>query len=134
MAIEICVSESTPGALVRGNPYGPHGAPDDPPEQVPAGGIWNDFAATPPPPATAPPPTVGDAPADDGDGRPIASIGPLEKVCETVHPLSDTACSEGAMLPVGIIGLAATAGIAALDHRRQRRLLDTGATSEAVRS
>ena len=39
----------------------------------------------------------------------------------TVHPSADTSCSRGALLPVGLIGLAATVGVAALDLRQQRR-------------
>src|SRR3546814_14517530 len=99
LAIEIGGAEATTGELVLGNPFGPPVAPDGAPVQLPASGIGNDFAATPPPPAPAPPPTVGDAPADDGDRRPLPSIGPPETVCEQGHPPPHTACPRSSEQP-----------------------------------
>jgi hypothetical protein len=63
--------------------------------------------ATPPAPAT----------------EPVASIGPLETVCESIHPQGGPGCTRGALVPLGLLGLAATAAVAGLDWRHQRRRL-----------
>lgn len=51
----------------------------------------------------------------------IVDVGPLRDRCESVNTLTDTACSEGALLAAGLLGLVATAGVGALDWRHQRR-------------
>jgi hypothetical protein len=56
-------------------------------------------------------------------GRPAANIGPLEKVCESVHPFQWPDCSKGSAAVVGFLGLLATLGVGALDFRRHRKLL-----------
>ena len=54
---------------------------------------------------------------------PVSAVGPLERLCETLHP-SKGGCSRGMGVPIGLAGLALTSGIAFLDWRRQRRLVD----------
>lgn len=112
-------AEALSGDLLLTNPFGPPIAPSSP-LAPPA----------PSPPVQAPslpggpttPPVVDAPPAADGPPTtPVADVGPLEKVCETVHPFSSPGCSEGAMVPLGLAGLVATAGIGALDWRHQRR-------------
>jgi hypothetical protein len=53
--------------------------------------------------------------------QPVASIGPLVERCESTNPFRHTACSKGALLVVGLLGLLATIGMGALDWRHQRR-------------
>jgi hypothetical protein len=53
--------------------------------------------------------------------RPVVAAGPTEKVCESTHPFHWPPCSRGAALPLGVLGVLATAGVALLDWRHQRR-------------
>ncbi|WP_436793433.1 hypothetical protein [Actinospongicola halichondriae] len=83
---------------------------------------------------TADLPSVGAAPDSSGGGvpslpndqaadvplTPVADVGPLERVCESVHPFDWPSCSQGAAPMAGLIGLAATAAMFGLDLRRQR--------------
>jgi hypothetical protein len=131
LAVEVGGAEATTGELVLGNPFGAPvaptlvgGAPAGGGAGGPAaGGVVPGGAGTPP--GAAP----GAAPAAP---RPVASIGPLESLCETVHPSADTSCSEGALLPLGLIGLAATVGMGALDLRQQRRRPGASAPAGAM--
>lgn len=61
------------------------------------------------------------SPATRTQPRPVAVVGPLERVCESVHPFRWPSCSHGAAMPVGVLGLLFTAGVAGLDYRHQRR-------------
>jgi len=111
--------EASSGDLVVGNPFGvaPPLAPAAPvvggspaaaptaPGRTPAGG-----AIVPP----GPPGATATA------ARRAASSGPVEELCESVHPRG-TRCSEGAAATVGLLGLLATAGVAGADVLRQRR-------------
>lgn len=80
---------------------------------------------------------VGDGPGLIGNGAlpgtdETITAGPREvaltgsgrtvRTCETTHPIGSPGCSAGAALAVGAIGFVATAGMAALDLRRRRRL------------
>ena len=105
--IEIGGAEATTGELVLENPFG-EGTPPPSDAVLP-----NVVVPGVPSPILAPP-----GPASP---RPAASVGPLEDHCESAHPLRDTGCSKGALLAVGLIGLAATAGVGALDWQHQRR-------------
>jgi hypothetical protein len=53
--------------------------------------------------------------------QPAASVGPLEDHCQSEHPVQHTACSRGALLVAGLVGVLATAAVGALDWRHQRR-------------
>jgi hypothetical protein len=70
----------------------------------------------------APPaaPTAGGAP-EGGATKPVASIGPLQELCESIHPQGSPGCSEGALAPLGLLGLLATGVVAGLDWRHQQR-------------
>lgn len=91
---------SIPGAVVGGGAASPAGAPS-----TAAGGF-------------APPSTVAGAPVQRA--VPARATGPVEEVCESLHPNRD-ACSEGAAAAVGVAGLLATVGMAGADVVRQRR-------------
>lgn len=122
--------EAQSSDLELGNPFGDFtpGLGATPPDAggevpAPAGGEGTTLAApsvgaAPGAPA-APGPTVG-AP---GAARPAGSLGPIEELCESIHP-NGTSCSEGAAGLVGALGLLATAGIAGVDTVRQRRRAD----------
>jgi hypothetical protein len=71
---------------------------------------------TVPPAAVVPPPPVA-VPRDVA----TAPIGDFERVCESVHPFDWPSCSTGSAPFVGIAAVAATAAIALLDWRHQRR-------------
>ncbi len=105
IAVEIGGAEATTGDLVLESPFG---------EGVPP--LLQELIPTVPLPRLPGPIAAPVAPQ-----RPAASIGPLEDHCESAHPLQDTSCSKGSLLVVGLIGLAATAGVGALDWRHQRR-------------
>jgi hypothetical protein len=106
LEIEIGGAEATTGELVLESPFGEGTAPPgDILPNVVVPGISGPVAVPPSPVAP----------------RPVADVGPLEERCESAHPLRDTGCSKGALLAVGLIGLAATVGVGALDWRHQRR-------------
>ncbi len=107
LEIEIGGAEATTGELVLESPFGEGQAP-----------IVEQLLPN------APLPTLPFLPSTPGSPivqRPAASVGPLEDHCESAHPLRDTSCSKGALLAVGLIGLAATAGVGVLDWQHQRR-------------
>ena len=111
-----------------------------------------------PPSAQPPPPTPGDpsspsvpAPSDGGSDvgstpqipgneqaadlvstAPVADIGPLERVCESIHPFDWPSCSQGAAPLAGLIGLLATAAMFGLDWRRQRARSDEAAPDRGL--
>jgi len=55
--------------------------------------------------------------------RPVVAAGPVERVCESTHRFHWPSCSNGAAAALGGLGLLATAGVALLDWRHQRRRL-----------
>jgi hypothetical protein len=119
-------AEAISGEFISEDPFGDPIAPAGP-SIGPATGVV---------PGSVVPSGPGAAPATPGatgaDGRPIAEVGPLEELCETVHPFDWPDCSEGAMAPLGLLGLLATTGFAALDWRHQRRRLDTASGAPAA--
>lgn len=125
LAMEIGGAEATTGELVLENPFGERNpiAPGTPgPISAPV---------LPPSPAFVPAaPAASASPAPRP--APVADIGPLEELCETIHPFESPSCSEGAMAPLGLLGLLATVGVAGLDWRHQRRRLATIATDTAA--
>ena len=74
-------------------------------------------------------PATGSVPATPGvSTRPGSTVGAtpagaFDRICENVHPNHKPSCSEGAAAVVGLVGLAATAGVGFLDLRRRRRPL-----------
>ena len=117
-------AEAISGDFVLENPFGAAVAPPSQSVIPPASGVAPGVAT---PPAPAPGPTT----APKTNGQPIADVGPLEELCETVHPFDWPDCSEGAMAPLGLLGLFATTGVAALDWRHQRRRLAAPAAPTA---
>lgn len=120
MIVEIGGAEASSADLKLGNPFG-----EDSPFALPEldgtiGAVTGGQAATVAAPGVAgspgSPPIAG--------AIPTSSVGPLERLCETLHPSKGPSCSRGMGVPIGIAGLALTSGIAFLDWRRQRRLVD----------
>ena len=111
-------AEAISGDFIAENPFGAAIAP--PTLTPPASGVVSPGGVVVPAAPTAPP--AGGGTGQVG-GQRIADVGPLEELCETVHPFDWPDCSKGAMAPLGVLGLLATTGVAALDWRHQRRRL-----------
>jgi hypothetical protein len=62
------------------------------------------------------PPGAGGVPATQ-----VVDRGPIDRVCESIHPNGSPSCSRGAATAVGVIGTVGTLGLAGLDLRRRRR-------------
>jgi hypothetical protein len=58
---------------------------------------------------------------DTGNAQPAVQTGPIERACESVNPVDWPPCSHGAALPLGLLGLGVTAGMAGIDLAYQRR-------------
>ena len=110
LVLEVGGAEAATGELVVSDPF------TDPPKlpvdvdlrvELPlaSGVLGSDVAAPPMSPAP----------------RQVTAVGPLERVCESVHRFQWPSCSNGAALPVGLLGLLITGGVAGLDVRHQRR-------------
>jgi hypothetical protein len=56
-----------------------------------------------------------------GGSQPAVATGPIERACESVNPVDWPPCSHGAALPLGLLGLGVTAGMAGVDVMFQRR-------------
>jgi len=117
--IEVGGVEATSSDLVLGNPFG-----SEPPLVIPPADV-----VTPPelPPLVKPPTYTNVSHAAPAQQL-TSDTGPIERLCETLHPSKSPGCSKGSGLPIGIAGLALTGAIAFLDWRRQRRLLAAEAT------
>lgn len=118
LTIEIGGAEAFSGELLVEDPFGPPVPPDGAAEAPPtlaSPALPPTFTPTLP---VATPPAVTERPAAP---ERTASIGPLEKVCESIHPNGSGGCSEGSLASLGLLGLGATAGVGFLDWRHQRR-------------
>ena len=121
LSIEVGGAEATSGPLPDENPFGDSGGTGSP--------------ASGPSPTLPPLPA---APAGAPGGNPVAGSPPvagrLSWSCESVHARRPLGCSDGLLVPVGIAGVAAAAGVAVLDLRHQRRLRTAlaGATGGAA--
>jgi hypothetical protein len=111
-------AEAISGDFISENPFGAPVAPLTSPV-APAGGFSSPSVVGAAPGAA---PAAPGAPSTGGT-QTIADVGPLEQLCESVHPVDWPDCSKGAMVPLGLFGVLATAGMAALDWRHQRRRL-----------
>lgn len=118
LRVDIGGAEATTADLLLESPFGV-----DDPLAGPA------LAPTLPTLPTIPgtPPSLTSAPRKQA----IADVGPLRDRCESLNTISRTACSEGALLAAGLLGLVATVGVGALDWRHQRRRR-AAMTSEAL--
>ncbi len=112
-------AEAISGDFIAENPFGQAIAPSGLPVPPPASGVLP-IASAPTAPAALP---SGGGTAPTTKGQPVADVGPLEELCESVHPFQWPDCSKGAMAPLGLLGVLATTGMAALDWRHQRRRL-----------
>ncbi len=119
LTVEIGGVEATSSDLVVGNPFGNSIVP--PPSNLPSAPGGATVTPSTPPSAGSPPALAGtpSAPAT----QPAASSGPLEEVCQSIHP-NHEGCSRGAGTLAGVVGLFATVGVAGADLFRQRRGLD----------
>lgn len=61
----------------------------------------------------------------------IAQIGPLATICETISPAKRPGCSRGMGVPLALLAVGLTSGVAYLDWRHQRRLRATDAEAVA---
>ena len=116
LTVDIGGVEASSADLVVGNPFGSGVIP--PPQNLPS-------APDGPTVTPAAPPAVGSSPALAGTPsapatQPVASSGPLEEVCQSIHP-NHEGCSRGAGTLAGVVGLFATVGVAGADLFRQRR-------------
>lgn len=132
LAMEFGGAEAISGEFVQG---GAIGVPPVPPPAVPPTGgqvpIPGDPSAESPSPADPSVPTEQAAP-DTVTATPAADLGPLEEVCESIHPFDWPSCSDGAAPLAGIIGLLGTAAMFGVDLRRQRtRVSGTDAPVDA---
>jgi hypothetical protein len=124
LAMEIGGAEAQSGDLVLENPFGSLIAPSTTGAPVLGTPLTGGTA-----PAVATPAAGPSAPVGAAAPQRTASIGPLRSICETIHPRHSPDCSRGALLPLGVAGLLATAGVAALDWRHQRRRLATAGST-----
>lgn len=123
-------AEALSGEFVTENPFGAAIPPGLGPAAVEADGTSVPLGSvTPGGSGTAPPGPVAASPGTVSS-RPVAALGPLEQRCESIHPQRALACSDGALVALGLLGLAATAAVAALDWRHQQRR--AGRSSGAV--
>lgn len=91
--------------------------------------ILDDVAAGPKPSTetvSARPTPSAPATGSTEEALPASSrSGPLERVCESVHPNADS-CSEGAAVLLGLLALLGTVGVAGADVVRERRARSRG--------
>ena len=135
LVVEIGGVEATTSAGAAGNPFGT--APEGFGEVTPAipAATSSGFGSTPGSPSVAATPgTPGVAPSGEAVATsPIGATadGPMERICESLHQ-SGGRCTAGAALPIGLAGLALTAGVAYLDWRQRRGVLDAALTPDAT--
>jgi hypothetical protein len=67
-------------------------------------------------------------PGTSGPVTRTVTRGPIDRVCESIHPNGSPSCSRGAAAAVGVIGTVGTLGLAGLDLRRRRRAAAGGAS------
>lgn len=125
---EIGGAEATTGELVLSNPFGAAITPSGNGGVLPSSGVATPSTGGGPIGSSLGATPVVGAPAGGGIGapsltKPVADVGPLKELCETIHPGRAPSCSEGAMLPLGAAGLVATFAIGGLDWFQQRRRL-----------
>lgn len=124
LVVELGGVEASSADLVLTNPFGEIPPLTAGPAATPAvsggaplgggGGSGTDTGLLP----TSPPSTVPGGGAQRP--RPVRATGPVEELCESLHP-KGASCSEGAAAAVGVVGLLATVGMAGADVVRQRR-------------
>ncbi len=120
LVFEIGGVEAISGEFFVGEAIGLPSAsgPTEPLPTQPTSGVASAAGGRDAPGAVVPSP-VGEQ-AADVSLRPAAGVGPLERVCESVHPFDWPSCSQGAAPMAGLIGLMATGAMFGLDLRRQR--------------
>lgn len=127
LAVEIGGVEAASSDFELVDPFGaavvPPAAPEAP-DTATAGAVDGAVATAGPsaPPGGPAPGATSPAPAA-GLAQPASRSGPLEEVCESVHPNRDR-CSEGAALAVGLVAVLATLAVAGTDVVRHRRWRD----------
>lgn len=113
LVVEVGGAEAISGDFDLENPFGGAIAP---PGEGPLAGLYPDAPAAA---GLAPGPVTGGT----ATVAPASSIGPIRSFCETIHPFGSPGCSRGALVPLGLLGLATALGVGALDWRHQRRRL-----------
>lgn len=127
LTIELGGVQASSADLEVGNPFGEippfAGLPPATPEISGGAAVGTSAPSGSFVPGPTPPTTV----AWNGQHQalPARSIGPVEELCESLHP-NGASCSEGSAAAVGAVGLLATAAMAAADVLRQRRQAAAG--------
>lgn len=122
LAFEIGGAEAISGEFVQGDPIDippPPAAPSPPPADAPGAPGPSGGSAVVPPSSDG---GGGEQAAESFSPAQAADVGPLERVCESVHPFDWPSCSRGAAPLAGLIGVAGTMAMFGLDLRRQRSL------------
>ena len=122
LAFEIGGAEAISGEFVQGDAIAVP-PPADAPGPAPAAplgptGTSGGSAVVPPSPGDS-----GEQATAALSPAPAADVGPLERVCESIHPFDWPSCSRGAAPLAGLIGVAGTALMFGADLRRQRSVL-----------
>jgi hypothetical protein len=118
LTIDIGGVEATSADVTFENPFGEFVS------NVTGGNVPLPASGAPLPSVTGGLPTtpVADTGGVDTSGAtPAVQTGPIERACESVNPVDWPPCSHGAALPLGLLGLGVTAGVAGLDVLFQRR-------------
>lgn len=122
LTVDLGGVQASSSDLEVGNPFGTIEPFELGGVSIPGTGVDTSTAAppagSPPVAGVSPPSTVAAAPAVGA--VPARATGPVEELCESLHPNRGT-CSEGAAAAVGVVGLLATVGMAGADVLRQRR-------------
>jgi hypothetical protein len=126
LTVDVGGAQAASADLVIGNPFGA----DEPfaglgGSSVLPGGLTTGPTAgvTPGSPGTPGSPAVAAPAGVAAPLAPIAEVGPLESFCESVSPADRPTCSLGGGIPLALLGIFATAGLAGIDWRHRRRLL-----------
>jgi hypothetical protein len=112
ITIDVGGVEATAADVRFDDPFGTYTPTEPGPVALPATGSLGTPSVLPATPATG---SVNIRPA------PAVATGPIERACQSVNPVDWPPCSHGAALPLGLVGLAVTGGIAGFDVRQQRR-------------
>jgi hypothetical protein len=114
ITIDVGGAEATSADVSFDDPFGSYTGGSSGPVALPATGS-NPIGAI------APSTTGGGTGGISPGAQPVLASGPIERACRSVNPVDWPPCSHGAALPLGILGLAVTGGMATLDVLYQRR-------------
>ena len=125
MIIDIGGAFASSGQVDYENPFADVAPFSGPGNVLPASGVMASGSAAKP---------ASSAPATGSATKPtsnIAQVGPLATLCETISPAKRPGCSKGMGIPLALLGIGLTSGVAYLDWRHQRRLRAVAAEAVA---